>query len=577
MTQFIQRQADETAVAALVAAGFKRPLAVALASRGIASAGDMAPDWKRLLPPESLEGAAQAACRMADAIEAQEKIVIVADYDCDGATACALAVRALKSFGCENVEYVVPERLTEGYGLSREIVENLLKIKPGLLVTVDNGIQSFDGIACARENGIDVIVTDHHLAGEALPEGCIIVNPNAPGSAFASKALCGVGVIFYVMLALRQELRARGVFTPEHQPRLDTLVDLVALGTVADVVSLDANNRLLVDFGLKRIQSGRTHPGIAALFEVAGRPLAHASARELAFSIAPRINAAGRLNLMNVGIECLITDNPEFAFEKARELEAFNNERRQIESDMQFDANAILNATDTTARASLVLFSERWHQGVVGLIASRIKDARYKPTIAFAPAEGDELRGSGRSIPGVHLRDLLEKLDADFPNLIIKYGGHSMACGLSVARDRLEAFSQAFEATVRKYCQADSFEKRIVVDAPIQADEITRELVEDIRSINWGQGFEEPLFANEFKVVSQTLLRSGHMKLRLQLDGRFFPAIFFRHDTQLPLYAKLAYRPEINRFMGRNELQLVIEGIESPAPAPGGEKLRDAP
>ena len=561
MSRFVQRESEPVFTEILTSQGFARPLAEALSSRGIRSKEELEPTWGSMIAPDTLPGALEAARVIADAIEAQKKIVIVADYDCDGATACALAVRALKAFGCENVDYAVPSRLTEGYGLSKGIVEDILPLHPDLLITVDNGIASFEGIAAARRHGMQVIVTDHHLAGESLPEDCVIVNPNVPGNPFPSKNLCGVGVIFYVMLTLRSELRKRGLFNKENQPRLTDLVDLVALGTIADVVSLDENNRILVGYGLRYIRRGYTQPGIKALFEIAGKPLAQASSRDLAFSVAPRINAAGRLNIMNVGIECLLSDNPEYAYAKALELDSFNQERRELETKMQYDANVVLNEKDMSGAYGITLYDESWHQGIVGLVASRIKEAYNKPTIAFAPAEGDELRGSGRSVSGVHLRDTLNEVSLLCPGLILKYGGHSMACGLSIKKGGIDSFRKAFDEVLRKN-HPEGITKDVLVDCPLEPKDITYELIRQINSINWGQGFAAPVFFNDFTVLQQTLLKGGHLKLKLELGGRVFYGVYFRHSTPLPKKARLAFRPEFDtRQYKGNGIELVIEDI----------------
>ena len=489
--------------------------------------------------------------------------MVVADYDCDGATACAVAIRGLRAMGAR-VDYIVPDRFIYGYGLTPEIVDFAAKHSPDVILTVDNGIASIEGVKRASELGIQVIITDHHLAGQTLPEAQCIVNPNTPGCDFPSKNLAGVGVMFYVLMALRAELRARGRFTQQTQPKLNALVDLVALGTVADVVKLDRNNRILVEQGLNLIRRGLTQPGLAALFEVAGRPLAQAKARDFGFVIAPRINAAGRLDLMNAGIECLISDDPSAARDFAQKLDEFNRERRELELNMQWDARMLLNREDFTDRHTITLFEPGWHQGIVGLVASRVKDSRHRPTVAFANAGEGELKGSGRSIEGVHLRDMLDLVTKKAPGIIRKFGGHAMAAGLTIQADALDAFTQAFEDVVTENTDPDTFERHVLVDGALSSEEINESLIDAINAQSWGQGFLPPLFANEFKVLRQTALKGGHLKLALEMpDGMRFSAIYFRRAAEIPSRAVLAYRPEINEWMGRRNIQLVVEQLQS--------------
>ena len=410
----------------------------------------------------------------------------------------------------------------------------------------------------------DVIITDHHLPGQTLPAAQCIVNPNTPGCAFPSKNLAGVGVMFYVLMALRAELRTRGRFNQQTQPKLNALVDLVALGTVADVVKLDRNNRILVEQGLNLVRRGLTQPGLAALFEVAGRPLAQAKARDFGFVIAPRINAAGRLDLMNAGIECLISDDPTIAKDFAIKLDEFNRERRELELNMQWDARMLLNRENFADRHTITLFEPGWHQGMVGLVASRVKDSRHRPTVAFASAGEDELKGSGRSIEGVHLRDMLDLVTKKAPGIIKKFGGHAMAAGLTIEANALDAFTEAFEEVVTENTDPDTFERHVLVDGPLTSDEINESLIDAINAQSWGQGFLPPLFANEFKVLRQTALKGGHLKLVLEMpDGMRFSAIYFRRAAEIPTRAVLAYRPEINEWMGRRNIQLVVEQLQS--------------
>jgi single-stranded-DNA-specific exonuclease len=459
------------------------------------------------------------------------------------------------------VDYLVPNRQVHGYGLTPAIVELAAARRPHWLVTVDNGIASVEGVARANELGLRVLVTDHHLPGDSLPEAACIVNPNQPGCGFPSKHLAGVGVMFYVLLALRAELRARGAFDAASQPRLDALLDLVALGTVADVVRLDRNNRLLVGLGLARVRAGRVQPGLAALFAVAGRDARNAHAADFGFALGPRINAAGRLTDMTVGIECLSTDDPGRAQDLARTLDQLNRERRDIEGDMQLDAQALLEGVEVESRRTITLFDESWHPGVVGLVASRVKERHHRPTVAFARGE-DGLRGSGRSIEGVHLRDTLDLVSKMEPELIERFGGHAMAAGLTLRPDRYEGFARAFEQATVASTEAALFARTVAVDGPLAAEEITLALLADTEAQIWGQGFPAPLYLNEFRVLEQRLLKDAHLKLALELDGRRFDAIWFRRTEPLPPRAVLAYRPTSNDWNGTRRVQLMIEHAE---------------
>lgn len=564
MTRFIERDYSRTAQDALIQEGFAPALARALAARGVVSAAELKADWRSMLAPGSLPGANDAARLLANAIEDKKRIMIIADYDCDGATACAVAIRGLRAMGAQ-VDYLVPDRFVYGYGLTPAIVDLASTHKPDILLTVDNGMASIDGVARAKALGIETIITDHHLPADQLPQAACIVNPNAPGCVFGSKNLAGVGVMFYVLMALRAEMRARGHFDVKTQPRLDELVDLVALGTVADVVKLDHNNRILVTQGLNRIRAGHINPGLRALLEIAGRPCVKARVQDFGFAIAPRINAAGRLDVMTTGIECLISDTDDRARELARELEDFNRQRRELEVDMQWDAAMILNRIDVTKRHTLSLFEPGWHQGIVGLVASRIKESKHRPTIAFAQADPGELKGSGRSIDGVHLRDMLDLVSKKDPRIIKKFGGHAMAAGLTIDATRLEDFTNLFEEVVRDNCDPEAFERHVWVDGTLKGEEISFDLIEAINGQIWGQGFLPPLFANEFKVLHQSLLKGGHLKLVLELDGRRFSGIFFRRAAEIPSVARLAYRPEINEWRGEKSVQLVVEQIETTA------------
>lgn len=564
MTRILNREFDLEAARRLHEEGYLPPVARALSARGIRDASELAQDWKSMLPPTMLEGTREAAERLALARERGERVTVVADYDCDGATACAVAIRGLGMMGVK-ADYFVPHRVHHGYGLSCAVVDLLAARtpRPDVLLTVDNGVSSAEAVRHAAELGIDVIVTDHHLPGAELPPAVCIVNPNLADSAFPSKALAGVGVMYYVLLALRALLRERGVYTQQTQPRLDALADLVALGTVADVVKLDKNNRILVAQGLNRIRLGRTHAGISALFAVAGKKPEAAGVRDFGFALGPRINAAGRLDTMENGIECLLADDPVVALDYARSLNDFNAARQELETEMQQAAETALSCCDVDSLATLTLYDGCFNEGVVGLVASRLKEKVNRPTIVFAPTDDGALKGSGRSIAGVHLRDALDLVSKALPGAVLRFGGHAMAAGLTLrSADDLPAFRDAFEKAVRSMVDASVFERVIYTDGGLAPDEITERLVQAIDSQIWGQGFDAPVFANEFRVVRQSLVKDAHTKLILELGGQRFDAIFFRHTETLPGMVRLAYRPNINEFMGRRSVQLVIEAAE---------------
>ncbi|MEI2996818.1 MAG: single-stranded-DNA-specific exonuclease RecJ [Sutterella wadsworthensis] len=564
MTRILNREFDLEAARRLHEEGYLPPVARALSARGIRDASELAQDWKSMLPPAMLEGTREAAERLALARERGERVTVVADYDCDGATACAVAIRGLGMMGVK-ADYFVPHRVHHGYGLSCAVVDLLAARtpRPDVLLTVDNGVSSTEAVRHAAELGIDVIVTDHHLPGAELPPAVCIVNPNLANSAFPSKALAGVGVMYYVLLALRALLRERGVYTQQTQPRLDALVDLVALGTVADVVKLDKNNRILVAQGLNRIRLGRTHAGISALFAVAGKKPEAAGVRDFGFALGPRINAAGRLDTMENGIECLLADDPVVALDYARSLNDFNAARQELETEMQQAAETALSCCNVDSLATLTLYDGRFNEGVVGLVASRLKEKVNRPTIVFAPTDDGALKGSGRSIAGVHLRDALDLVSKALPGAVLRFGGHAMAAGLTLRSEGdLPAFRDAFEKAVRSMVDASVFERVIYTDGGLAPDEITERLVQAIDSQIWGQGFDAPVFANEFRVVRQSLVKDAHTKLILELGGQRFDAIFFRHTETLPGMVRLAYRPNINEFMGRRSVQLVIEAAE---------------
>ncbi len=564
MTVLNVREFDAAAARRLAAAGVSAPLARALAGRGVHELADTQLLLNGLASPGALSHVHDAAALIADAIDSNSRLLIVADYDCDGATACAVGLLGLRALGA-HVDYLVPNRFEYGYGLTPEIVDlaasgaRATDGPPDLLITVDNGIASVDGVARANELGMAVLVTDHHLPGAVLPAAACIVNPNQAGCGFPSKHLAGVGVMFYVLLALRAELRTRGRFDAATQPRLDQLLDLVALGTVADVVKLDRNNRILIAQGLQRIRNGRLRPGISALFQVAGKAARTASARDLGFAIGPRINAAGRLTDMSLGIECLITDSFERAIELAAQLDQLNRERREIEGDMQLDALAALDEDDVAARSTICLYDDGWHQGVIGLVASRIKEKYHRPTIAFARASDGELRGSGRSIEGVHLRDTLDLVTKHAPTLVRRFGGHAMAAGLTMPAANYDDFVSAFETATRASCDRSLFERTITTDGPLAANEVVFSLIDAIDAHVWGQGFPAPLFDNEFVVVEQRLVKDRHLKLVLDLDGRNFDAVWFSRTEQLPRTVRLAYRLGLDDYMGARKMQLIIE------------------
>lgn len=546
-------------------------LARVYAARQIMSPVQLECEMEYLLPPSRLLGIDTAVDLLVTALRDEQRILIVADFDADGATSCALMVRALRALGAVDVRYIVPNRFQYGYGLTPEIVDVAAQQRPDLIITVDNGISSVDGVAHARSLGIRVLITDHHLPGPQLPAADAIVNPNQPGDLFASKNIAGVGVAFYVMTALRARLRTNGWFNARTEPKLAQLLDLVALGTVADVVSLDHNNRILVAQGLRRINTGRTKPGIKALLEVAGRRAGHLVAADLAFCIAPRLNAAGRLDDMSLGIECLLTDDSETAMQLARRLDELNRARRVIEEQMQQQALGALDGLrlDGELPWGLCLLEDGWHQGVIGIVAGRLKERLHRPVIAFAPAGDDEIKGSARSIANFHIRDALDAIAARYPGLLIKFGGHAMAAGLTLARKDFAAFSAAFDAEARRHLEAAQLHGDILSDGEVPASAMNLALAERVRNGGpWGQGFPEPIFDGEFYVLEQKLLNDKHLKLRLRFldDDKAIDAIAFRRDTQVPCVppakVRVAYKLDVNEYQGYRSLQLVVEHIE---------------
>lgn len=564
MTRILTRPYDVRAAASLQQCGHSAPIARALAARGITCREDLEQEWKGLLSPAMLEGTREAVERLALARERGERVIIVADYDCDGATACVVGLRGLRAMGL-TVDYLVPDRVLHGYGLTDALVDIIagMNPRPDLILTVDNGVSSAAPIARAAAMGIDTVVTDHHLPGPELPKCAAIVNPNLPDSAFPSKALAGVGVMYYVLLTLRALLRERGVYDQTTQPRLDQLVDFVALGTVADVVRLDKNNRILVAQGLKRIRQGRTHPGILALFSVARRDAKEASVADFGFAVGPRINAAGRLASMETGIECLLADDPERAHYLADCLNNTNQERRTLEAEMQETALAAIAGTDLEQTPALAIYDEGFNEGVVGLVAARIREKTNRPVVAFAPSESGNLKGSGRSIPGVHLRDAIDLVAKRLPDAVLKFGGHAMAAGLTLRPERLADFRAAFEEAVRTLADPHAFEHTVMTDGELRPTDITERLVMETDRQIWGQGFEPPLFANTFRVLSQKIVKDAHLKLTLELGTERFGAIFFRRTAALPGTVRLAYRPVINAWNGRRTVELVVEAAEA--------------
>jgi len=548
-----------------------------LAARGITSGDDLTPPLSALSRPQSLGGITEATGLLEAALRERATIVVVGDFDADGATGTALAIRALKALGHERAGFVVPNRFRHGYGLSPALVEQALApLAPDLVVTVDNGVASVAGVQAARERGMRVLVTDHHLPGERLPEADAMVNPNLPGDPFPSKALAGVGVVFYLMAALRERLRDDGWFGASRpEPNLAELLDLVALGTVADLVPLDRHNRILVEQGLKRIRAGRAAPGILSLAAAAGRDYRRMVSADLGFAVAPRLNAAGRLEDMALGIECLLSEDADLAARMAQRLDGINRERREVQQNMQEQADSALSEAVHGLSGphlpwGVTLFEPDWHEGVVGLVASRVKDRLHRPVVAFAPAteSGDELKGSARSVRALHIRDALAAVDARHPDLIERFGGHAMAAGLSLRASKLEAFRRAFDEEVRARLDASDLENLILTDGELKGDELSVELAECLRTAGpWGQAFPEPLFEGEFRVDHHRVVGGSHLKMRLVPATGKHPldAIAFR-TTEEALEGservRAVYALEVNDFRNRRSLQLRIEYLE---------------
>ena len=540
------------------------------AARGVACPDELGHRLSGLLPLAGLGGIETAVDLLAEAIARDRSIIVAGDYDCDGATGCAVAVRGLRMLGARHAGYVVPDRAVHGYGLTPALVETL-RPAPDLIVTVDNGIASLVGVAAAKARGCKVIVTDHHLPGPALPDADAIVNPNLPGDAFASKCLCGVGVMFYLLLALRARLREAGAFARGAEPDLSVLLDLVALGTVADLVPLDANNRALVEGGLRRMRAGAASAGINALFAVAGRDVRRATATDLGFMIAPRLNAAGRLEDMTLGIECLLSDEPARARTLAGALHDINTQRRELQASMVDDALARLADIEAGDRLGVSLFDPAWHHGVVGLVASKMKERLHRPVAAFAPAgDGDELRGSARSIPGFHIRDALAEVDARRPGLIARFGGHAMAAGLTLKLSNYARFEEAFDEVVREHITPESLQPVLASDGELAPSELDLQLARQLRMAGpWGQGFPTPLFDNVFECVACKSMggNGAHRRLRLRdpRDGREFDAVWFNADGD-PLEGsrlRIAHELSVNEWRGAESLRLLVRHCEA--------------
>jgi single-stranded-DNA-specific exonuclease len=545
------------------------------ASRGISCSEDLCQELKSLLPYKALKGIDAAVEELYQAMNEQQHVLILGDFDADGATSSALAVSALRTFGLEKVSYLVPNRFEYGYGLTPEIVNEAHKYDPDLIVTVDNGISSIEGVKHAQSLGMRVVITDHHLPGKVLPPANAIVNPNQPGDDFPSKNLAGVGVVFYVMLALRAKLREVSWFeaTGMPEPNMAELLDLVALGTVADVVPLDKNNRILVHQGLKRIRAGKARPGIQALMQVAKRNMYSAVATDLGFGIGPRLNAAGRLEDMSLGIECLLASDIGTAERIASRLDRLNNERKQIESDMQAQATSALQKLqlNDSLPSGLCLYDPSWHQGVIGILASRIKERLHRPVIIFAQANAHELKGSARSIPGLHIRDVMDAVASKNPGLIEKFGGHAMAAGLSLKQENFETFSKAFAKEVDQCLSPEDLQGKVITDGALSPDDFNLELADTLKNATpWGQNFPEPIFDNTFEVIEQRIVGEKHLKFVLNLPetGQTLDAIAFNIDLdKWPNYRAekihLAYRLDINEFRGNKSVQLMVDHMEN--------------
>ncbi len=572
--KLIVRDTPPRAAWALEEAGVHPLLARLYASRGVASKDELDDGLGKLLAPSTLLGCAAAAVLLADAIAANKKLCIVADYDCDGATACAVGMRGLKLLGAKQVSYIVPDRVVDGYGLTPPISQRVKDSGAEVLITVDNGIASVEGVAKAKALGLQVLVTDHHLPAQKdgvvfLPDADVIVNPNQPGCAFESKSIAGVGVMFYVLLALRAELRTRAVFDQTTQPKLDTLLPIVALGTVADVVKLDPNNRRLVAQGLKRLKAQAFPAGIAALFVASGRKRELASTFDFGFALGPRINAAGRLDDMRLGIECLLTDDPARADELAKMLDGINRTRRDIEAGMREQAEQAAETMFDEAEeppSAVAIFDPDFHEGVVGIVASRIKDKLHRPTFVFAPsgAEGQEhlLKGSGRSIAGFHLRDALDYIAKQHPGVLLRFGGHAMAAGCTIEEENFDTFEAALQEVAVKWIDKATLLRRLETDGVLPAEYRRTDIADTLNQTVWGQGFAPPVFCEEVEVVSQRLVGEKHLSLKLKHQGQPVDAIWFGHTDMLPARVKMAFRLEADEWQGVRKVKFFVEGVE---------------
>ena len=567
--QILTRDVPPRTAWTLEQAGVHPLLSRLFAARGIQSAEELDDGLAKLLPPQSLKGTEAAAQLLADALAAQKRLCIVADYDCDGATACAVGLRGLRMLGAQHVSYIVPDRVVDGYGLTAPIAERVQQSGANVLITVDNGIASMEGVAQAQALGLQVLVTDHHLPAATLPSADVIVNPNQPGCRFESKALAGVGVMFYVLLALRAELRNRGIFSAETQPKLDALLPLVALGTVADVVKLDNNNRRLVSQGLKRIRAGAMPSGMLALFKAAGRDARLATTFDFGFALGPRINAAGRLSDMTLGIECLSTDDALRADELARQLDSINRERRDIEGDMRQQAMEIAESLMDDSEEpppAICVFDPDFHEGVVGIVASRIKDKFHRPCFVFAasnaPGKSHELKGSGRSIPGFHLRDALDLMVKKHPHLLLRFGGHAMAAGCTIEEEHLDLFEASFIEVAAQLLSPATLQRKLETDGPLDEQYRRAEFVDAMHKEVWGQGFAPPLFSDEVEVVSQRLVGEKHLALKLKHQGQPVDGIWFGRIEPLPARVKLAYRLDVDEWQGQKRVRFMVEAAE---------------
>lgn len=576
--KIITRDVPPRAAWALEQAGLHPLLARLFAARGITAKEQLDDALALLIPPSQMLNATTAAKQLADAITAGQRLCIVADYDCDGATACAVGVRGLKLLGApmgwDRVEYLVPDRVTDGYGLTPSIAQRVKQRGADWLVTVDNGIASVAGVRAAREAGLNVLVTDHHLpavidGAVVLPSDCTIVNPNQPGCGFESKSIAGVGVMFYVLLALRAELRERGVFDAKTQPKIDSLLPLVALGTVADVVKLDANNRRLVAQGLKRVRAGAMPPGMAALFAVAARQPAKASSFDFGFALGPRLNAAGRLADMTLGIECLLTDDAGRADELARTLDGINRERKSIEGEMREQALMIVEELFDESEEpppAITVFDPDFHEGVVGIVASRLKDKLHRPTFVFAAsgAEGKEheLKGSGRSIPGFHLRDALDLVAKRHPGVLLRFGGHAMAAGCTIDEEHIDTFEHAFAQVAHEWLDAATLQRKLEADGALDRQYRRADLVDTLHAEVWGQGFAPPVFCEEVQVLSQRLVGEKHLSVKLKHQGEPVDGIWFGRTEPLPSTVKIAFRLDADEWQGQRRVRFLIEAAE---------------